>query len=142
MELVGAPELCLVMRIDQPDGAVIAYLEDVAPDGRLTYLSEGELRLLHRKTSGEPCDPAPGTKRTFKRADGAPVLPGETMRVELPLLETAALIRAGHSLRLSLAGADKLNFADVSLGRDAHWSVDVGANGSELIVPMRDWNVP
>jgi putative CocE/NonD family hydrolase len=152
-EIVGAAELCLVMRSDQTDGIVLAYLEDVAPDGRVTYLTEGQLRLLHRKTSGGACDPAPGTARTFARADAASVTPGELMRIELPLLPTAAVIRKGHRLRLALAGADagpRRPFEFGGPGVDtfpmltdvpATWSVSYGGlRGSSLIVPTRPWS--
>jgi uncharacterized protein len=152
-ELVGAAELCLVMRSDQTDGIVLAYLEDVAPDGRVTYLTEGELRLLHRKTSSGACDPAPGTARTFARADAAPVTPGELMEIELPLLPTAAVIRRGHHLRLALAGADagpRKAFEFSNPGTDtfpmltdvpATWSVSYGGvHGSRLLIPTRPWS--
>ena len=108
--LVRAAELCLAMRSDQTDGIVIAHLEDVAPDGRVTYLSEGEVRLLHRRTATGGCDPAPGTARSFTRADGAAVTPGELMHVEIPLLPVAARIKKGHRIRLSLSGADAGTF--------------------------------
>jgi uncharacterized protein len=152
-ELVGAPEVCLVMRSDQTDGIVLAYLEDVAPNGRVTYLTEGQIRLLHRKTSGRACDPAPGTARTFARADAAPVEPGELMHVELPLLPTAAILRKGHRLRLALAGADagpRRPFEFANPGVDtfpmltdvpATWSVSFGGpRGSTLVVPTRPWS--
>jgi uncharacterized protein len=143
-ELVGAPELCLALRIDQRDGDVFAYLEDVAPDGRVTHLTEGELRLLHRQTQGNAqtsgCDPAPGTKRSFNRADGALVTPGELMYVELPLLPTAALIQKGHHVRLSLAGADAGTFPMVAEA-PATWVVSFGGNGgSTLRLPSRPWS--
>jgi uncharacterized protein len=141
-ELVGAPELCLAMATDQSDGLVLAYLEDVGPDGRVTYLTEGELRLLHRATRGAACDPAPGAERSFERADAAPVVPGELMRVELPLLSTAALIRRGHHLRLSLAGADAGTFPTLT-DAPATWTVRVGGpDGSTLRVPSRPWSEP
>jgi putative CocE/NonD family hydrolase len=140
-ELVGAPEVCLAMRTNQPDGAVFAYLEDVAPDGRVTHLTEGELRLLHRKSGGRAsgCDPAPGTKRTFARAEGAPVTPGELMFVELPLLPTAALIQKGHRVRLSLAGADQGTFPMLT-ETPATWAVAFGAGGSSLRISSRPWS--
>jgi putative CocE/NonD family hydrolase len=143
-ELVGAPELCLAMRTDQTDGTVFAYLEDVAPDGRVTYLTEGELRLLHRRTQGSPtsagCDPAPGTSRSFDRADGAPVTPGQTMRIEIPMQPTAALIRRGHRIRLSLAGADAGTFARLTDAPET-WVIGTGgAQGSTLTVPVRAWS--
>jgi putative CocE/NonD family hydrolase len=137
-ELVGAPELCLAMRSDQTDGAVFAYLEDVAPDGRVTYLTEGVLRLLHRKTTSLACDSAPGTQRSFNRADAAPVIPGELMYVEIPLLPLAAKIAAGHHLRLSIAGADADNFPMLS-EVPSTWSIMVGAGGSSLTLPLRAW---
>ena len=143
-ELVGAPELCLAMRTDHTDGTVFAYLEDVAPDGRVTYLTEGELRLLHRQVQGLPapsgCDPAPGTNRSFNRADGQAVTPGQNMRVEIPLQPTAALIRKGHRLRLSLAGADAGTFPAVTDGPET-WVIGYGgAQGSTLTVPARAWS--
>jgi putative CocE/NonD family hydrolase len=141
MELVGTAELCLVFRSNKKDGLVAAYLEDVAPDGRVTYLTEGVLRLLHRQTQGSSCDPAPGTRRSFKRADGAPVTPGELMHVELPLLPTAALIRKGHRLRLSLAGADAGTFDALTGEAAATWNVAYGsADASRVILPLRRWS--
>lgn len=139
-ELVGAPELCLALRSDQTDGVVIAYLDDVAPDGRVTYLTEGELRLLHRKTSTGGCDPAPGTDRSFERAAGAPVIPGEPMEVEIPFLPVAARIQKGHHLRLSLAGADDGTFPMLSPA-PATWAVAYGGHhGSTLKLPLKPWS--
>lgn len=140
VELVGSPELCLALRSDQTDGVVIAYLEDVAPDGRVTYLTEGELRLIHRQTASGGCDAAPGTERTFTRADAAPVVPGELMQIEIPFLPTAARIAAGHHLRLSLAGADAGTFPLVS-DAPATWSIGYGASsGSSLTLPLKPWS--
>jgi putative CocE/NonD family hydrolase len=136
-ELVGAATLCLAMSSDQSDGLVIAYLEDVAPDGRVTYLTEGILRLLHRGKQG--CD-ASAAQRSFSRADGAPVVPGETMRFALDLLPVAALIRKGHHLRLSLAGSDAGWFDGFKGTTGATWTVGFGGDdGSTLQVPLRDW---
>ena len=135
--IVGAAELCLAISSDQPDGVVIAYLEDVAPDGRVTYLTEGELRLLHRGTSSPGCDPAPGTTRSFARADARAVTPGELMYIEIPLATTAALLRQGHQLRLSLAGADAGTFPSLT-EQPATWTLRYGGPaGSTLRVPSR-----
>lgn len=138
-ELVGAPELCLAMRSDQTDGTVFAYLEDVDSEGRSTYLTEGELRLLHRKTRTGGCDAARGTDRSFSRADAAPVSPGELMQVEIPMLPVAAKIQKGHYLRLSLAGADADTFPMISEA-PGNWSIAYGgAHGSKLTVPLKAW---
>jgi hypothetical protein len=61
------------------------------------------------------------------------------MRVELPLLPTAALVRKGHHLRLSLAGADDGTFAPVTEA-PARWTVNYGGtDGSTLTIPVRPW---
>jgi putative CocE/NonD family hydrolase len=138
-ELAGAPELCLAMRSDQTDGAVFAYLEDVAPDGRVTYLTEGELRLIHRKTRTGGCDAASGTQRSFTRADAAQIVPGELMQVEIALLPVAARIEKGHHLRVSLTGADEGTFPALS-DEPANWSIAYGKGGSTISVPLRPWN--
>jgi uncharacterized protein len=140
VELVGAPELCIAMRSDQPDGVVFAYLEDVAPDGRVTYLTEGFLRLHHRKTRSGGCDPARGTERSFARRDGSDVLPGELMQIEIPFLPVAARIRAGHRLRLALAGADAGTFPMLS-DAPSTWSIAYGGTqGSSLSLPLKRWS--
>lgn len=145
LELVGAPELCLALRSDQTDGVVFAYLEDVAPDGRVTHLTEGQLRLIHRKTQGAPdqgCNPLPGTQRSFERGDSAPVIPGELMYLELPLLPTAALIRKGHRVRLALAGADAGTFPMLT-DTPSSWRVAYGGRqGSSLTLRSRPWSAP
>jgi len=142
-ELVGSAELCLAFSVDQPDGTVFAYLEDVAPDGRVTHLTEGELRLLHRKVrsvdGSSGCDPRPGTERSFARADAAPVVPGELLHVEIPFLPTAALVRKGHRIRLTLAGADAGTFPQLT-ETPPTWRVAYGrGSGSGLTLPLRPW---
>src|SRR5439155_3533353 len=89
-------------------------LEEVSPDGRVTYLTEGELRALHRKVSA---DPPPyvqfGPYHSFRRADGQPAQPGEVLEMAFALHPTSVVVRSGHRLRVALAGADADTFARV-----------------------------
>jgi hypothetical protein len=48
----------------------------------------------------------------FKRKDAEPLVPGEPARIRFPLYASSVLLRKGHRIRVSLAGAD----ADVYLG--------------------------
>ncbi|MBL8961199.1 MAG: hypothetical protein JNJ98_15185, partial [Gemmatimonadetes bacterium] len=84
------------------------YLEDVAPDGRVTYITEGMLRALHRRESPE----APpyrhfGPYRTYTSRDTMPLVPGEVATLRFELFTTSVRLKAGHRLRLALAGADR-----------------------------------
>jgi putative CocE/NonD family hydrolase len=99
-EVTGHPRVSLRVRCDQTDGALFAYLEDVAPDGRVGYVSEGWLRAVHRK---EP--------RTFDRADAQPLVPGEPAVLVFELLPLSHEFAPGHRIRLAIAGADRDQFA-------------------------------
>jgi hypothetical protein len=62
------------------------------------------------------------------------------MQVEIQLLPVAALIKQGHSLRLSLAGADAGTFQTLTGDKTAKWKVAFGgSDGSRLTLPMRPW---
>jgi putative CocE/NonD family hydrolase len=94
------------------DGAFIVYLEDVAPDGRVTYITEGQLRAVMRKISDdEPLYRKFGPHRSERRADAMPLVRGEVAELSFDLWATSALIRKGHRIRVALAGADKDSFA-------------------------------
>jgi len=48
------PAISLQIASTSSDGQFFAYLEDVAPDGRVTYITEGQLRALHRRIGSDP----------------------------------------------------------------------------------------
>jgi putative CocE/NonD family hydrolase len=106
LQIAGTPSVRLRMSSDRDDGIVLAYLEDVDPDGRSRYLTEGGLRLIHRKLSRNPFFPDDLPYHTFARADARPMRPGQIETVSFQLQPIAALVRQGHRLRLAIAGAD------------------------------------
>lgn len=106
MTITGTPVVTAYLSTTATDGVVIVYLEDVAPNGRVTYITEGVLRLTNRKeTDANLPYVTLGVNRSFRRADALPVTPGEVMQVRVPLYATSIEIRAGHRLRIALAGA-------------------------------------
>jgi putative CocE/NonD family hydrolase len=114
IEITGHPLVTLYVTSTETDGAFFVYLEDVDEAGRVTYVTEGQLRALHR----EVCpDPPPYTNqvpyRTFKAADAMPLVPGEIAELSFGLHPTSVLIRKGHQLRIGVAGHDAGTFARV-----------------------------
>lgn len=108
IEVTGHPVVNLYMASSESDGAVIVYLESVAPDGQVTMLTEGNLRLLHRKISSEePPYPTFGPYHTFKKQDAEPMADGQTELVELVMLPLSVQIKKGHAIRIAIAGHDK-----------------------------------
>jgi hypothetical protein len=142
MEIVGTPVVTLDLASRSRDPVVHAYLEDVAPDGTVTYLVEGALRLLHRRLADAadlPYDPGPAP-HSFRRADALPMDPGEFARAEFALFPVAARIARGHRLRLALAGADADTFLRYPHGEPEEFLVRTGGTDpGGLTVPMRPW---
>jgi putative CocE/NonD family hydrolase len=108
LEITGFPAVTLYVTSSETDGAFHVYLEDVAPDGRVTYITEGVLRAIHREVSDdEPPYQVPGPYyRSYERADAAPLEPGEVAELKLNLYPTSVLIKEGHRLRVAIAGHD------------------------------------
>jgi putative CocE/NonD family hydrolase len=112
MRITGTPVVSLRLSSTAPDAAIHVYLEDVAPDGRVTYLTEGVLRLLHGGSTQDALPyEHPGPPRSFLRADAAPLHPDEVIRVDLPLFATSVRLAAGHRVRMAIAGHDASTFA-------------------------------
>ncbi len=143
MEIAGAPVIMLYVSAETDDPAFFIYLEDVAPDGRVTYLTEGMLRAIHRRPADPaalPYDPGPAP-HSFLRSDAMAVVPGEVMEVRFALFSTAALVRAGHRLRVAIAGADTSLFHVYSHGAPEVFRVRQGGRTpSTITVPMRPWS--
>jgi putative CocE/NonD family hydrolase len=138
MEITGYPVVTLYVSSTHTDGAFYAYLEDVDPSGRVTYVTEGQLRALHRKVSDEAAPYEMLTPyHTFKEADGEPLVPGEVTTVTFGLHPTSVLIRAGHRIRVAIAGHDNGLFARIPADGDPVITVERnGVHASMLELPV------
>ena len=108
-EITGAPVVTLYVSSTHDDGAFHVYLEDLAPNGRVTYITEGILRAVHRAVT----DPPYATTSPFhsmERADAQPLVPGDVAELQIGLYSTSVLIRAGHRIRIAIAGHDACMF--------------------------------
>ncbi len=109
LEVTGHPVATVYLSANAKDTTVFVYLEDVTPEGQVHYVTEGELRALHRKLQPESSTP-PLPLRTFRKKDQAPLIPGEVVPLTLDLLPVSYQFKKGHRLRVALAGADKDHF--------------------------------
>lgn len=140
-ELTGAVVLDIWMTSDQPEGALHAYLEDVAPTGEIRYLTEGVLNLRHRQTTGDPAYPMFGPTHSFLQKDARPMPTGSLFSYSTTLYATSALIKQGHRLRLSLAGADAASFIRIPAEAAPKWNVYYGPTSpSSVTVEVADWS--
>ncbi|MBI9045659.1 MAG: CocE/NonD family hydrolase [Anaerolineaceae bacterium] len=111
MEITGYPIVSLQVTSTESDGAFFVYLEDIAEDGTVTYLTEGLLRAIHRKVSqSEPPYSVFGPYHSYKRDDYLPLVPGEVANLSFALIPISALVRKDHRIRVAIACADQDTF--------------------------------
>ena len=112
MEVTGHPTVTLFVSSTAPDGNFFVYLEDVDESGHVDYVTEGQLRAIHRKLSDEePPYVTVVPYRTFNRADAMPLVSGEVAKLTFDLLPTSYVFKEGHAVRVAIAGADSDHFA-------------------------------
>jgi putative CocE/NonD family hydrolase len=112
VEITGSPIVTLYVASTETDGAFHVYLEDVAPDGHVTYVTEGILRAIHRQGSEkEPPYEGSGPYHSFERTDATPLVPGEVAEIRFNLYATSVLIKKGHHIRIAITGHDASMFA-------------------------------
>lgn len=114
MECTGEPVVEVYLQANAEDATLFAYLEDVAPDGTVRYVSEAPFSCINRRlstqpppcVSDEPC-------HSFRREDAMPLPPlteARAVRVRFGLLPVSWLFRKGHSVRLVLTLEDADQF--------------------------------
>lgn len=136
LEVTGHPRVRLFLSANATDGGVFVYLEDVAPNGRVRYVTEGQLRLLHRQLLRPVTADAIFPERSYKRANGKPLVPGGVTEVVFDLLPVSYEFPAGHSIRVAIAGADHLKFSTPMLANPLVYQVHRdSAHPSRLELP-------
>ena len=90
LEVTGPLNLVLYVRSSAPDTDFTGKLVDVYPDGRALLVTDGILRLRYREGFS-----------TAKLMS-----PDEVQRIEIDLVATATVFRAGHRLRLEVSSSN------------------------------------
>ncbi|HEV2837009.1 MAG TPA: CocE/NonD family hydrolase [Pyrinomonadaceae bacterium] len=114
VEITGHPVVSLFVTSTHTDGAFFVYLEEIDENGKITYLTEGELRAIHRRISKEQSPTKlPVPYHSFMKKDVMPLKPGETAELRFALQPISVLVKKGHRLRVAIAGHDKDTFIRV-----------------------------
>jgi putative CocE/NonD family hydrolase len=139
VEVTGHGEACLYIRTDEPDGSFFVYLEDITPGGDIRYVTEGELRALHRKVSTEtPPYRDAIAYHSYLRKDAAPIPAGEIVEVRFDLLPVSYLFKKGHRIRIAVATGDKDNFKQICRPGAVYELLLGGAHASHVTLPVMD----
>jgi putative CocE/NonD family hydrolase len=108
IEIAGHPVVHLWIECAADDVDMFAYLEEVEPDGRSTYITDGCLRASHRRlNTADHYRMGLPYHRGF--AEDKEPLPDKPVELIFDLYPTANLFEAGHRMRLSITCADRDN---------------------------------
>jgi predicted acyl esterase len=119
VEVTGHPVVHLWLSSDQDAGDVFVYLSDVDENGQVHYVTEGQLRAGFRDLfdpdmqTGYSVEVKPDLPwHGYREADftEAVFAGGRIVDLRFDLMPTSWLFRAGHRIRISIAGADYGNF--------------------------------
>ncbi|MBC7910732.1 MAG: CocE/NonD family hydrolase, partial [Pyrinomonadaceae bacterium] len=112
LEITGYPVITLSVASTISDSAFFVYLEEVDESGKVTYLTEGQLRGVHHKISKEkPPYWMNVPYHSFRKKDAEPLVPGKMTEIKFGLLPVSVLVKKGHRVRIAIAGHDKSVFA-------------------------------
>jgi len=110
MEITGHPEVDLFISVDARDIHLFVYLEDVSPEGHVTYITEGMLRGAFRSEATTTSLERVGPHHSFLKKDKRAIIPQEVIRMRIGLLPISYLLQEGHRLQLSIAVSDTNHF--------------------------------
>ena len=135
-QITGHPVVQLYLSADASDATVFCYLEDVAPDGTVNYVTEGMIRPIDRKVTDHPPYKTPYPEHSYKKADEMNFYKGETVKLVFDLLPISYQFRKEHSIRISIAGADAGHF-NLPSPKPTHFDVSTsGYSPSYIELPV------
>ena len=117
VEILGAPEVTLRLRVDRPCAVLAVRLNDVAPDGTSARVTFGLLNLTHRRSHAQP----------------QTLVPGETIEVTVKLNAIAHRFPADHAIRLAVS----TSYWPMAWPPPEPIVLEVDTLGSRLDLPVR-----
>lgn len=105
-EITGHPLVDLWIVSDAPDEHVFAYLEEVAPDGKVTIVTEGRLKASLRSVNDAPWQQYDLPWHRSHREDAQPLEIAVPARLQFDMLPASYVFRKGHRLQITVTGWD------------------------------------
>lgn len=103
VQITGFPVMKLWISTRSPDTDVMAWIDDVAPDGSTrSYQMFGRLRASDRALGKAPYKDFGLPWHPFLKKDARPLRPGKATELEFALLPMSYIFPAGHRIRVTL----------------------------------------
>jgi hypothetical protein len=102
MEITGTPVAKLWISADAPDINVFAALEDVSPDGKSTYITDGRLRASWRKLNKPEWGNSDQSYHRGFAEDIKPLVAGEPAELVFDFFPISYVVKKDHRVRVSI----------------------------------------
>lgn len=137
-EVTGDPVIDLWISSTAPEQPVFAYLEDVAPDGAITVVSEGRQRASLRKVVAAPWNTIGTPWRRSWTEDHEPLVAGVPVKVSFDLLAVSYVFKAGHRLQITVSGSDPRERVRTEVSPAPTLTIHSGGDmASSIVIPFR-----
>jgi len=139
LHLEGYPVVHVKLSADSPEVNVFAYLEEVDASGKVEVLASGRLAASYRALAKAPYETLGLPWHPGRSADHQPLVPGETVTLDIALLPVSRIIVAGHQLRMTLTGADPRQRNLAEIRQDPAPTLNIqqgGADGTRVELPV------
>ncbi|MHA1379786.1 MAG: CocE/NonD family hydrolase [Candidatus Helarchaeota archaeon] len=136
IEITGHPIITLYLKSTHEDGMIQVHFEFIDKKGDIHWVTDGQLRLIHRKVSSErpPYTQIPGVPyHSFRSEDAFPLIPGEVAEIKFALYPTSILLYRGSKIRIAISGADKDTFERYPEEGNPTITIERNKNYSSLI---------
>ncbi|MBD3228324.1 MAG: CocE/NonD family hydrolase [Candidatus Lokiarchaeota archaeon] len=112
IEITGHPIINFYLRSTHEDGLIQVHFEFIDENEEIHWITDGQLRLIHRKISSEsPPYNMITPFHSFKSDDILPIKKDEVAKIRFALYPTSILLKEGYKMRIAIGGADKDSFA-------------------------------
>ncbi len=105
-EVTGDAVADLWISSSASDQNIFVYMEDQAPDGTVTQVTDARLKASLRKLSKPGYENFGLPYQRSHKEDAQPLISGEPTRLVFAFLPTSRIFKAGHRIRISVAGSD------------------------------------
>lgn len=107
----GHIKVSLPVALDASDGQLFIYVDEVDSKGHIRYVTEGMYRVTHHpKERTDATYITPDDKISFNQTDFQAIEPNKIYTYQFSLLPISYMIRPGHCIIISIAGADQAHF--------------------------------
>jgi uncharacterized protein len=108
IEITGHPIIHLWVTSTAKDGDFVAWIEDVGPDGRSRFVTDGSIRGSHRKLQKQqPYDDMGLPYHPSMIADSLPLPQAEPAELVFDTFPMSYVFQRGHRIRLTITGGEK-----------------------------------